>query len=173
MNFMDTIINWLEQNWGTAIFGGMSLGTVVTAVIVLVKQWVSNKVQGTKYETMWNSSQQIIADLKTAYDNERLKNTDTSKEKVFLQASQTVLMDAMIKMAMASKLDADDKVSIVANVERLKLMTPQEIVEDVKEKTETVVTNVTTELEANPVQTIVNLTNSAGTLLDKYSSKNG
>ena len=173
MNFMDTIINWLEQNWGTAIFGGMSLGTAVTTVIVLVKQWVSNKVQGTKYETMWNSSQQIIADLKTAYDNERLKNTETSKEKVFLQASQTVLMDAMIKMAMASKLDVDDKVSIVANVERLKLMTPQEIVEDVKEKTETVVTNVTTELEANPVQTIVNLTNSAGTLLDKYSSKNG
>lgn len=173
MNFMDTIINWLEQNWGTAIFGGMSLGTVVTTVIVLVKQWVSNKAQGTKYETMWNSSQQIIADLKTAYDNERLKNTETSKEKVFLQASQTVLMDAMIKMAMASKLDVDDKVSIVANVERLKLMTPQEIVEDVKEKTETVVTNVTTELEANPVQTIVNLTNSAGTLLDKYSSKNG
>lgn len=173
MNFMDTIINWLEQNWGTVIFGSMSLGTVITTVIVLVKQWVSNKVQGTKYETMWNSSQQIIADLKTAYDNERLKNADTAKEKVFLQASQTVLMDAMIKMAMASKLDVDDKVSIVANVERLKLMTPQEIVEDVKEKTETVVTNVTTELEANPVQTIVNLTNSAGTLLDKYSSKNG
>ena len=43
------------------------------------------------------------------------------------------MFDALTKMALASKLDSDDKVSIVANIDRLKLMSPAEIVENVKQ----------------------------------------
>ena len=120
---------------------------------------------------MWNNSQETISNLKALYDAERAKNAETSASNAFLQASQTVLMDAMIKMALASKLDADDKVSIVANVERLKLMAPQEIIAQVKTTGETVITNVSTELNDNPAQTVLNIASSVTSLLDKYTTK--
>lgn len=171
MDFINETILWLENNWGTAIFGTLSLGTVATTLFVLVKQWISNKVQGTKYEKYWNDSQNTIKEFKELYEAERAKNQDASASNAFLQASQTVMMDALIKMALASKLDADDKVSIVAGVERLKLLAPQEIMEQTKDKAETVITNVSTELNENPEQTVLNIVNTASTLLDKYTTK--
>ena len=57
MDAINQMITWLEANWGTAIFGTVSLGTVVTTLVILAKQWIGNKAQGTKYEAMWNSSQ--------------------------------------------------------------------------------------------------------------------
>ena len=143
---INQLIAWLEQNWGTVIFGTVSLGTVATTLIVLVKQWISNKGQTTKYEVMWDNSQKMISQLKSAYDIEKAKNVDRTKDKIFLQASQTVLMDALIKMALASKLDSDDKASIVANVERLKMMAPTEIVQEAKDNSETILTNVAQEI---------------------------
>lgn len=173
MDIINQMISWVEQNWGNVMFGTVSLGTAVTTAILLFKQFISNKAQGTKYETMWNNAQGMISQLKTAYDQEKVKNVGVEKEKVFLQASQTVLMDAVIKMALASKLDSDDKAAIVANVERLKIMAPTEIIKEAKETSENVVTNVVQELNDNPAQTVVNITNSVGSLLDKYNTKNG
>jgi hypothetical protein len=171
MDFINETIIWLENNWGTAVFGTLSLGTVATTLYVLAKVWITNKLQGTKYEGMWNQSQKAIKDLKTLYDLEKAKNADATVQNVFMQASQTVLMDAIIKMALSSKLDTDDKASIVANVERLKLMAPQEILDSTKEKAETAVLNVSAELNENPAQTVVNIANTVTTLLDKYTTK--
>lgn len=171
MDAINQMIIWLEANWGTAIFGTVSLGTVVTTLVVLVKQWIGNKAQGTKYEAMWNSSQDTISKWATLYEAERAKSAEVSHENAFLKASQTVMFDALTKMALASKLDSDDKVSIVANIERLKLMEPTEIIENVKQTSETVMTNAAEELNENPAQTVVNVINSAGSLLDKYTTK--
>ena len=169
MDIINEITIWLEQNWGTAIFGTMTIGGVITTAVLLFKQWAGTKLQGTKYENMWNESQEAITNLKELYLAEKAKNVEKDNQTIFLQASQTVLFDAMIKMALSSKLDSDDKASIVANVERLKLMTPQEIVADVKDKATTVVTNVSTEINENPAQTVYNITENAKTLLDKYN----
>lgn len=171
MDFINQSITWLEQNWGVTMFGTVSLGAVVTTVWLLVKQWVANKVQGTKYENLFRSSQDQFNKMADLYKAEKEKNAQINVQNIFMQQSQAVLMDAIIKMALSSKLDGDDKVAIVANVERLKLMTPVEIVETVKEKTESIVTNVQQELTANPAQTVLNITNSVSSLLDKYTTK--
>lgn len=171
MDAIDQMIIWLEANWGTAVFGTLSLGTVVTTLVVLVKQWIGNKAQGTKYEAMWNKSQDTLLKWSALYEAERAKSAEVSHENAFLKASQTVMFDALTKMALASKLDSDDKVSIVANIERLKLMEPAEIIKNVKETSETVMTNVAQELNENPAQTVANVINSASSLLDKYTTK--
>jgi len=171
MDAINQLIIWLESNWGTAVFGTISLGTVVTTLVVLVKQWLGNKAQGTKYEQMWNTSQKTISDLKAFYDAERARNTEATRENAFLKASQTVMFDAITRMALASKLDAEDKVSIVAGIDRLKLMAPEEIVKEVKETSTVVVDNVGKELNENPAQTVMNIINGAGTLLEKYTTK--
>lgn len=170
MDFINEAILWLENNWGTALFGTTSLGMVATTLYVLVKQWIANKVQGTKYEKMWDDSQKSISDIKALYDAERANNTELTAQNAFLQASQTVMLDAVIKIALSSKLDSDDKTSIVANVEHLKLMAPKEIIEKAKESTKTIASNMTVELEKNPAQTVVNISNAVGTLLDKYTA---
>ena len=120
---------------------------------------------------MWNSSQDTISKWAALYEAERAKSAEVSHENAFLKASQTVMFDALTKMALASKLDSDDKVSIVANIDRLKLMSPDEIIENVKQTGETVITNASQELNENPTQTVVNVINSAGSLLDKYTTK--
>lgn len=170
MDFINEAILWLENNWGTVIFGTASLGTVVTTLVVLVKQWIGNKAQGTKYEKMWEDSQKVMTDIKTLYDAERASNAETTAQNAFLQASQNVMLDAVIKLALSSKLDSADKTSIVANVEHLKLMAPKEIIEKAQESTKTIASNLSLELEENPAQTVVNITNTVGTLLDKYTA---
>jgi hypothetical protein len=178
---MDTIyqiIEWLEANWGTAVFGTLSLGTVATTIFVLFKQWVENKTQGTKYEALWNNAQTGINNVKNFYEAEKDNLSALKKETVFMHASQSVLMDAIIKMALSSKLDSSDKASIVANVERLKMMTPEEIIVDVKEtidakkeKVSEAITNMSQELETDPIKTVTAITQNASTLLDKYTTK--
>lgn len=171
MEFINSIITWLEANWGQALFGSVSLGSVVTLIIMFVKSWLANKAQGTKYEDMWNTAQKTYGNLKELYEKEKADKQEVQAENIFLQATQNVMFDAIMKMAISSKLDAEDKISIVANVEKLKQMAPKEIIEDAKEKVNTVVDNVQKEVEENPTQTAYNVVNNVTSLLDKYSSK--
>lgn len=171
MNVINDITLWLEQNWGTAVFGSLTIGGIATTAYLLFKQWIGIKLQGTKYEKMWNDSQDTISNLKELYLAEKAKSAEKDSKTVFMEASQTVLMDAMIKMALSSKLDSDDKASIVANVERLKLMAPKEIITEVSKKAEEAVLNVTTEINDNPAQTVYNISENVGSLLDKYTTK--
>ena len=170
MDFVTSVTTWLEQNWGVTVFGGLTIGGLITTAIVLFKQWMANKVQGTKYEGMFNSAVDGITAVKNLYQAEKAKNNELTVQNIFMQQSQAVLMDAIIKMALSSKLDSDDKTSIVANVERLKLMTPQQIVETVKTETTDAVIGITQELNENPAQTVYNITEGVSTLLDKYTT---
>ena len=40
---MEEIINFLEQYWGYTLFGGASLGTMVTFVITQIKSLIKDK----------------------------------------------------------------------------------------------------------------------------------
>jgi hypothetical protein len=171
MDFINESIAWLEANWGVAVFGTVSLGSVASVTVLMVKQWIANKVQGTKYENLFNQSQAGISTMKKLYEEEKAKNGQVNVQNIFMQQSQAVLMDAIIKMALSSKLDSDDKTAIVANVERLKLLTPTEIVNTVKEDASTISTNVQEELNENPAQTVYNITEGVTSLLDKYTKK--
>ena len=42
MDFVNATIAWLETNWGVTVFGTMTVGTVATTVVLLVKQWIGN-----------------------------------------------------------------------------------------------------------------------------------
>jgi len=171
MDIITQIMNWLELNWGTAVFGSVTLGGIIGTAYILVKQYLGTKAQGTKYEKMWNASQETITKWATLYQNEKAKSVEVQQENAFLKASQTVMFDAITKMALASKLDSEDKVSIVTNIDRLSLMAPTTIVNEVKEKSEAVIENVSKELEQKPVQTVFNVINTAGSLLEKYTTK--
>lgn len=171
MNFIDETIAWLQLNWGVTLFGGVSLGTIISTVVLLAKQWVANKAQGTKYETLFNGAMKATDEAIQLYKAEKEKNGKVNLQNLFMQQSQAVLMDAIIKMALSSKLDSDDKAAIVGNLERLKLMAPVEVAETVKDTTTTIITNAQQEITENPTQTVFNVVEGAASLLDKYTQK--
>lgn len=175
MDFINRIINWVQNNWSVVTFGGMTLGGMVTMGALMFKQYIGTKTQGTKFESMYKTAINSYESLKELYEKEKEEHKEEislrdAKDKI-VQAGQNVMLDAIIKISLASKLDADDKASIVANVERLKDMEFTEIVTDVKTKTETIATNLVAESKENPAQTVVNISKSVETLLDKYSNK--
>ena len=171
MEFINQMIGWFEANWAVTMFGTVSIGSVASVTVLMAKQWIANKVQGTKYENLFDQSQAGISTMKKLYEEEKAKNGQVNVQNIFMQQSQAVLMDAIIKMALSSKLDSDDKTSIVANVERLKLLTPTEIVQTVKSEVNVIGENVEKEINENPAQTVFNITEAASTLLDKYKKK--
>ena len=171
MDFVNQVMNWVQQNWGVTVFGGLSIGGIISMVLLMAKQWISNKTQGTKYEQFYESSKEQINNIRELYEMEKAKNAEKDMVVAFQQEAQAFTMDAIIKLILSSKLDSDDKVAVVAGAERLKQMAPKEIVQSVKDKAETVVTNLTKEANENPEQTIFNIANSATTLLDKYNKQ--
>ena len=171
MDFVNQVMNWVQQNWGVTVFGGLSIGGIISMVLLMAKQWVSNKTQGTKYEQMFESSKEQFNNIKQLYEMEKAKGDEKDMVITFQQEAQAFTMDAIVKLILSSKLDSDDKVAVVAGAERLKQMAPKEIVQSVKDKAETVVTNLTKEANEKPEQTIFNIANSATTLLDKYNKQ--
>lgn len=171
MDFVNQVMNWVQQNWGVTAFGGLTIGGIISMVLLMVKQWISNKAQGTKYEQFYESSKEQINNIRELYEMEKAKNTEKDMVVTFQQEAQAFTMDAIVKLILSSKLDSDDKVAVVAGAERLKQMAPKEIVQSVKDKAETVVTNLTKEANEKPEQTIFNIANSATTLLDKYNKQ--
>lgn len=175
MDFINRIINWVQNNWSVVTFGGMTLGGMITMGALMIKQYVGTKVQGTKFEEMYKTAVGAYDNLRELYEEEKEEHQEEidereAKDKI-VQAGQNVILDAIIKISLASKLDSDDKASIVANVERLKDMEASEIIHKAKDKTETIVTNIVEESKENPAQTVVNISKTVGTLLDKYSNE--
>lgn len=175
MDFFKQITDWVTANWGTFMIGTASLGTIITTVIFTVKNWLASKVQGTRIATMWDNSQTSIKELKELYFKEREARIETENQLDVRNAAQAVMFDAIIKIALSSKLDADDKVSIVAGVEKIKTMEVKEVIDVVKDKTtQTIetVNDVAKDIKANPAQTTVDVIKGVGSILEKYNGNN-
>lgn len=169
MDFINQVINWIETNWATFTFGGISLGTVITTLVFAAKMWISNKVQGTKYEDMWNNSQKSIKYAVELYEAEKAKNEEKDKQIAMASVAQTITFDILTKLALSSKMDTDDKTAVVASIEKYKRMSPDEIVQTVQQTAEQTTQNLVNELNEAPEKTVMNIVNSAGSLLDKYN----
>lgn len=168
MDWVNQMIYWFQVNWGVAVFGTVSLGSIVTTAVLLFKQWVGTKVIGTKYESMWESAQNALCTITDLYNAEKDKVGKVELQNIFMQQAQNVLMDTVIKMALSSKMDTDDKQSIVANVERLKLLAPKEVVAEIKKEVKEAGETIVTEINENPAQAAMDMADAVGTLLDKY-----
>lgn len=175
MEWLDTAIAWLQANWGTTLFGTFTISGLVSVLIFLIKQWISNKAAGQKYDKIYTGSQKQIGELKELYKLEKTKSANLEASNVMLQQAQAAMFDAVIKIALASKLDSEDKAAIVLNLEKAKTYAPKEIVQAAAEQIDKVnnaVANIVEEAKDAPEQTVFNVINNAASLLDKYSAKN-
>lgn len=181
MDIFKIVIDWITNNWGSFMIGTMSLGTIVTTVIFTVKQWFASKIQSTKIADMWGSSQETYKGLKELYDKEReermlveAKEAGLKEEVQINKAVQNVMFDVLLKLALSSKLDSDDKIAIVSNVEKIKDMQPKDIVDNIKKETNTMIegaTGIINKGKEAPVKVITDVVDNVQNLLDKYTDK--
>ena len=53
---MEQIINFLEEFWGVTIVGGVSVGTLITFVIVQIKSLIKDKHKNTNIDKVLNKT---------------------------------------------------------------------------------------------------------------------
>lgn len=85
---MDTIITFLEQYWGYTVCGGISLGTIITTIIVLIKTVLKDKHKDTLLDDAVNHANSLCDELNKHNENyekerEELKNFITTQQLEF------------------------------------------------------------------------------------------
>jgi hypothetical protein len=92
---MDTIITFLEQYWGYTIFGGVSLGTIITTIIVLIKTVLKDKHKDTLIDDALAHANRLCDEL-----NSRNENYEKEKEELhnFIATQQTELSNIVVKV---------------------------------------------------------------------------
>lgn len=168
MDFVNSAISWLESNWGVTIFGTMTVGTVATTVVLLVKQWMGN-TKIFKQLTADNKEYKSLAEKFQSTTEQLIEENEKKELRVIaMESANAVIFDGLTKLVLASKLDSEDKASFIAGVERTRLMKPAEIAEAIKTDAEQIAKGVNDELKQDPMQTVFNVAANSKTLLDKY-----
>lgn len=116
---MEAIIAWLEANWGVTLFGTVSLGTVITTVIILVKNYIVSKLQGTKLDGILTKFNEVTKELEAsrAHSNE-LQNQLVVKEE-YNSKVQAATFKAISYIVAASKLPTEEKIVLQQDFAKL------------------------------------------------------
>lgn len=113
---MDAIIQFLENYWGYTLFGGMSLGTLVTFVWVQIKVLLGDKKKGHVVESLMSKlDEQIEKNKNLETTNVALVNQSESFQEV-----QAVTFKAISYLVLASKLPTEEKLALQEDFSKLK-----------------------------------------------------
>lgn len=189
---MNDIINFLEQYWGYTIFGGVTLGAVITNIIVTIKIILTNKIknkQSTEVINSANALQGIIDKQREDYEKllqdaqkeQTRLNTKLIEDNQKFQQLQAIIFTALSYIIMGSKLDNETKLSVLNKMNSLlENQKPNMTIEEVKTHLEKAMANyiddktsVTPEQPSSLKEQVEEATHIAHTLFDKYTNNSG
>jgi hypothetical protein len=156
---MEQIIQFLEEYWGVSIAGGVTVGTLVTFTIVLVKSILLNNSKNAELTTAIKQVNEVIA----KYDRLEQRYIALEQKHQYLEQVNMTTFKALSFIVVASKLPSEDKIALQTDF--AKLTAPvvtaapviKQVVEPVIEETKDVVQ-----------ETITTVVQAAGNLLTKY-----
>lgn len=92
---MDNIITFLEQYWGYTLFGGISLGTIVSTTIVLIKTVLKDKHKDTLIDNAVSHANNLCDEL-----NKRNENYEKEREELrdFIATQQTEFSNVLLSV---------------------------------------------------------------------------
>ena len=168
---MEQIMQFLEQYWGYTLFGSVTVGVLVTDIILIAKLIVQVLRANKKND---DNQIQLTAVLKAfAEQSEVLKQVRTELAKVIEEKSQQSLLFNRVQavtfksisfLIMASKLPNEDKEAIMKDINSItNAVTTKQVAQITADE---VVPEVTE--ESNEVE-VVEAVEKAQTLLDKYN----
>jgi hypothetical protein len=155
---MEQIIQFLEEYWGVSIAGGVTVGTLVTFIVVQVKSILLNNSKNTELTTAIKQVNEVIA----KYDRLEQRYVSLEQKHQYLEQVNMTTFKALSFIVVASKLPSEDKIALQS--EFAKLAAPVVTAPAIKEAVQPVIEE-TKDVVQETISTVVQ---AAGNLLTKY-----
>ena len=176
---MDIIINFLEQYWGLTLFGGVSVGTIVTFTITQIKVILKDKVKSKNLDTAVTTVDKLCSELDARTKALEEKNNQLSTEltkkneemiakEQYFEKVQAATFQAISYLVIASKLPTEDKIALqekFTSVINDKAVQYKEMLTD---EVAAIKSEVTNNIIPDATATITETVEETKSLLDKY-----
>jgi hypothetical protein len=162
---MEQVIQFLEEYWGVSIAGGVTVGTLVTFIVVQVKAILQSNLLRTQSSNQLSSSSALVKDIAQKYSALEQRHKELEAKDRYLEQVNMATFKALSYIVIASKLPIEDKLSLQEDFNKLMAVKPAVSEGTAGVVPETTKAEVTQEVVAQTVQTVVQ---AAGDLLSKY-----
>jgi uncharacterized protein YciW len=167
---MEQVIQFMEVYWGVTLFGGITVGTLITFSVLMARQLIRERTKNVAI----NSLMDTVANALKAKDEVSYEKAQVIAENQYLKNAMALTFKYMNYLTVASRLEGAQKIELVEEAQALQKdyeAQLKEIAENVYEETKEDIKETLAE-KGNPVMNVlVNATEAATSLLDKYSKE--
>lgn len=158
---MEAIIQFFENYWGYTLFGGVTLGTLITFSVLMVKQLLASAKSKGLFESFQKDLIKLMEDGKAVKERAQVEIEKEKEKNAYLEQVVAASFEAIGYLTMSSKLPIEEKIRLQNKFNEIVV---KPAVEDVKEN---IIPDVVPEVE-EVVTTAVARTK---TLLDSFLDK--
>lgn len=165
---MEGLMEFLEQYWGLSIMGGVSLGTIVTFVIVQINLLRKDKKKNVVVDSLLKDATKLV-DTINATNKE---NAALQEENNLMRQTQAVTFKAISYLVVASKLPNEEKIALQKDFNDLATVSKQVAANTVKKvvvDAKATATDFVEEHTPEVTDVLKGAVNTASTLLKKYT----
>jgi hypothetical protein len=159
---MEQVIQFLEEYWGVSIAGGVTVGTLVTFIVVQVKAILQSNLLRTQSSNQLSSSSAMVKDIAQKYTALEQRHKELEAKDRYLEQVNLATFKALSYIVIASKLPIEDKLSLQEDFNKLMVVKSEGAAGVVPELPKA---EVSQQVVAQTVETVVK---AAGDLLSKY-----
>jgi hypothetical protein len=163
---MEQVIQFLEEYWGVSIAGGVTVGTLVTFIVVQIKAILQSNLLRTQSTSQLSNSAQLVKDIAQKYSALEKRHQELEAKDRYLEQVNLATFKALSYIVIASKLPIEDKLSLQEEFTKLMAIKPT-----ASEGTADIVPEqLKLEVSQNAVtQTVESVVKAASDLLSKYT----
>lgn len=158
---MEAIIQFFENYWGYTLFGGVTLGTLITFSVLMIRQLLASSKSKGLFESFQKSLTKLMEDGKEVKERAQLEIEKEKEKNAYLEQVIAASFEAISYLTMSSKLPIEEKIRLQNKFNEIVV---KPAVKDVKED---IVPDTVPEIE-EVVTTAVARTK---TLLDSFLDK--
>lgn len=158
---MEAIIQFFENYWGYTLFGGVTLGTLITFSVLMVKQLLASAKSKGLFESFQKDLIKLMEDGKAVKERAQVEIEKEKEKNAYLEQVVAASFEAISYLTMSSKLPIEEKIRLQNKFNEIVV---KPAVKDVKEN---IIPDVVPEVE-EVVTTAVSRTK---TLLDSFLDK--
>ena len=163
---MEQVIQFLEEYWGVSIAGGVTVGTLVTFIVVQIKAILQSNLLRTQSTSQLSNSAQLVKDIAQKYSALEKRHQELEAKDRYLEQVNLATFKALSYIVIASKLPIEDKLSLQEEFNKLATVKPI-----VSEGTAGIVFEEPKSevLQQAVTQTVESVVKAASDLLSKYT----
>ena len=166
---MEAIIQFFENYWGYTLFGGVTLGTLITFSVLMIRQLLASSKSKGLFESFQKSLTKLMEDGKEVKERAQLEIEKEKEKNAYLEQVIAASFEAISYLTMSSKLPIDEKIRLQNKFNEIVV---KPAVKDVKEN---IVPDTVPEVVPDTVPEIEEVVTTAvartKTLLDSFLDK--